>query len=128
MSNFADEIDRWLRSDVEAAGEAETALWETMNPMNFELFDHYWSIISPDDSIFDTNDLESVQWSDSSHNYDGMIIAGTDDANTGVLRIIEPDGSIEEATFFEGQRHGLSRKEITEDLDTYVHVQLFNNG
>lgn len=71
------------------------------------------------------------EWQDDTqflYNYEGMVLDDQSQDKTGILRLIQPSGSIEEVTYYDGKRHGLSRKETVEDFETFVHVALYEHG
>ena len=100
-------VDYMLRTEPRQAGEQMIAIWQTLKPLDSELYLKYWRRVS-DNASLDYRLTDFKQWVHFGDRCEGLIHRQTG-RMYGMVRSINLHNWIEEQTYKHGRSHGISR-------------------
>ena len=117
------QVASMLASPPEGAKEACLIIWRSLKPLNIEEMLKFWTLIDKNSSMMDPDNALYAEWDEYGKKRFGMRHRSTGTRH-GIVRVVEPNGNVYEATYKQGKMHGLYRW-ITENE---IRLQLSFEG
>jgi hypothetical protein len=118
-------VVQMLKTAPGSADVKATALWRLLKTLPMKLLLTFWDMVEPKDSgqpLTDPVSAVFVRWGDDEGTHTGMRAKSGN--KQGIVRSVDKDGFIIEATYKNNQLHGIQRF----ILDDRVRVSIFREG
>lgn len=116
-------ITMLLKSVPEGANSDCIKIWHTLKPLTVDDFENFWARYKQNDPIIDLDNSTFDEWEEFGKKRLGMRHK-TSGKRHGIVRVVENNGSIYEATYRQGKMYGFYRW-IT---DGQIRLQISESG
>jgi hypothetical protein len=112
-------VTRMLRLAPRNANSTCVNLWSQLQPLNVEWLHEYWAMVDQDSPMMDLENCHYDEWEEQGKIRLGMRHRITGKRH-GIVRTIDPNGTVVEATYKNGRMHGVYRWICDEEIRMQV--------